>query len=267
MVKRGLIMLTEERYKYILDKLAQQGLVKSQDLMKETNCSESTIRRDLDVLEEQGLLVRVHGGAKRVYEVERELPVVEKTLKNVQEKKEIAEYAAMLVKDGDTIFLDAGTTTLYMIPFLKHKNIRIVTNAVQQASLLADQNNDVILIGGVLKNTTKAVIGAIGLTQLSQYRFNKVFLGINGIDIEYGLTTPDPEEAAIKKQAVKNSAKVFVLADKTKFNKVTFDKVDNIENAILVSNELDRTEFEAYFKATTIMEVKHDLHSNIESID
>lgn len=260
-------MLTEERYQYIIDRLAQQGLVKSQDLMKETNSSESTIRRDLDVLEERGLLARVHGGAKRVYEVEQELPVTEKTLKNVHEKKEIAQYAATMISDGDTIFLDAGTTTLYMIPFLKHKKIRIVTNAVQQASLLADQNNDVILIGGVLKNTTKAVIGTISLNQLSQYRFNKAFLGINGIDIEYGLTTPDPEEAAIKKQAVKNSAKVFILADKTKFNKITFDKVDDIDNAIIISNQLDRTEFEAYFKATTIMEVKHDLHSNIKSID
>lgn len=81
------------------------------------------------------------------------------------------------------------------------------------------------------------------------------------------MTTPDPEEAAIKKQAVKNSAKVFILADKTKFNKITFDKVDDIDNAIIISNQLDRTEFEAYFKATTIMEVKHDLHSNIKSVD
>ncbi|MBM6614540.1 DeoR/GlpR transcriptional regulator [Desemzia sp. RIT804] len=260
-------MLTDERYKFILEKITQQGLVKSQELIKEMNCSESTLRRDLDALEEQGLLVRVHGGAKRVYEVEREIPVTEKTSKNTQEKKEIAECAASLVNDGDTIFLDAGTTTLYMIPFLKHKNIRIVTNAVQHAHLLADQGNEIVLIGGVLKNTTKAVVGTIGSAQLSQYHFNKVFLGMNGVDLEYGFTTPDPEEAAIKQQAIKNSAKVFILVDKSKFNKVTFVKVENIDSATILTNELDHQENKTYFEAATIMEVKHDLHSNTKSID
>lgn len=260
-------MLTEERYQYILNRLKQEGVVKSQELMKEMECSESTIRRDLDRLEEEGLLVRVHGGAKRVYEVEREQPFSEKTSKNIQEKQDIARYAASLVNDGDTIFLDAGTTTIQMIPYLKDKAIRIVTNAVQHASLLADQNNEVILIGGLLKNTTKAMVGATSAEQLAQYRFTKAFLGINGIDLEYGLTTPDPEEAVIKKQAIANSAKVFILADKSKWNKVTFDKIEDIENVTIISNELDAKVFEAYLKKANIMEVKHDLHSNIESID
>lgn len=255
-------MLTEERYQYILDQLTQHGLVKSQELIKEMNCSESTLRRDLDALEEKGLLVRVHGGAKRLYEIEREIPVTEKTSKNIQEKKAIAEYASSFVQDGDTIFLDAGTTTLYMIPFLKQKKIRIVTNAVQHAHLLADQENEVVLIGGVLKNTTKAVIGAVGCAQLSQYNFNKAFLGINGVDLEYGFTTPDPEEAAIKQQAIKNSAKVFILTDNSKFNTVTFVKVEDIDGATILTNALNKKEFAAYFEATTIMEVKHDLHSN-----
>lgn len=260
-------MLTEERYQYILNQLAREGLVKSQELMKEMNCSESTIRRDLDTLEEKGLLVRVHGGAKRVYEVEREVSFTEKTSKNIQEKQVIAQQAASLVNDGDTIFLDAGTTTIYMIPHLKDKKVQIVTNAVQHASLLADQNNDVVLIGGVLKNTTKAVVGGTGVEQLRQYRFNKAFLGINGIDLEYGLTTPDPEEAVIKQQAIKNSANVFVLADKSKWNKVTFVKVENIDSAVIISNQLDHKEYEAYFKAANIMEVKHDIHNNTESFD
>lgn len=255
-------MLTEERYQYILDQLTQHGLVKSQELIKEMNCSESTLRRDLDALEEKGMLVRVHGGAKRLYEIEREIPITEKTSKNIQEKKEIAEYASSLVQDGDTIFLDAGTTTLYMIPFLKQKKIRIVTNAVQHAHLLADQENEVVLIGGVLKNTTKAVIGAVGCAQLSQYNFNKAFLGINGVNLEYGFTTPDPEEAAIKQQAIKNSAKVFILTDNSKFNTVTFVKVEDIDGATILTNSLNKKEFGAYFEATTIMEVKHDLHSN-----
>lgn len=260
-------MLTEERYQYILDKLTLEGVVKSQDLMADMNCSESTIRRDLDKLEEKGLLVRVHGGAKRVYEVEREVSFFEKTSKNIQEKQEIAQYATSLIKDGDTIFLDAGTTTIHMIPYLKNKTIRIVTNAVQHASLLADQDNEVILIGGVLKNTTKAVVGATGSDQLKQYRFTKAFLGVNGIDLEYGLTTPDPEEAVIKQQAIKNSAKTYFLADHSKWNKVTFVKIDDIDSGTIISNPLNKKEYEAYFKTANIMEVEHDLHSNTESIN
>lgn len=260
-------MLTEERHKFILKKLAQEAIVKSQELMKELNCSESTIRRDLAALEQQGLLVRVHGGAKRAYKFEQELAVTEKTLKNVQEKKEIAALAASLVKDGDTIFLDAGTTTLYMIPFLKDKQVQIVTNAVQHASLLTDQHNKVVLIGGVLKATTKAVVGAIATEQLSQYRFTKSFLGINGIDLEYGLTTPDPEEAAVKKQAMANSDNVYVLADKSKFNKVTFVQVGTLDHATILTNKLDKQDYAMYFKQTTIKEAQHDIHSNIQSIN
>ena len=131
-------MLTEERYNFILEKLNQYGVIKSQELMVELDCSESTIRRDIASLEEHGKLVRVHGGAKRVYMIEQEQSLTEKSVKNIRSKEKIAELAASLVEDGDTIFLDAGSTTFFMVPFLKEKNIRIVTNAVQHALLLAD---------------------------------------------------------------------------------------------------------------------------------
>lgn len=249
-------MLTEERYNFILEKLDLYGVIKSQELMLEMNCSESTIRRDLASLEEQGKLVRVHGGAKRVYTIEQEQTLSEKSIKNVQNKKDIAELAASLVEAGDVIFLDAGSTTSFMVPFLKGKNIRIVTNAVQHALLLAEQNNDVLLIGGKLKNTTQAIVGATSSEQLSCYRFTKSFLGMNGIDRDYGFTTPDPEEATVKQQAFANSSKVYILADESKFNKVTFVKVCNIEDAVIITDLLDSKNYEGYFNKTTILEAK-----------
>lgn len=249
-------MLTEERYNFILEQLTTNGVIKSQELMLEMNCSESTIRRDLATLEEQGKLVRVHGGAKRVYTIEQEQTLSEKSVKNVHDKKKVAELAASLVKEDDVIFLDAGSTTFFMVPFLKGKNVRIVTNAVQHALLLADQDNDVLLIGGKLKNTTQAIVGATSLEQLSRYRFTKAFLGMNGIDREYGFTTPDPEEATVKQQAFANSSKVYVLADETKFNKVTFVKVCNIEDAVIITDHLNPKNYESYFTKTIILEAK-----------
>lgn len=249
-------MITEERYNFIIEKLNHYGVIKSQELMLEMDCSESTIRRDLASLEEHGKLIRVHGGAKRVYTVEKEQTLTEKSIKNVQDKKKIAELAASFVEDGDTIFLDAGSTTFFMVPFLKEKNIHIVTNAVQHALLLSDQNNDVFLIGGKVKNTTQAIVGATTVEQLSHYRFNKSFLGMNGIDRDYGFTTPDPEEASVKQQAFMNSSKVYVLADETKFNKVTFVKVCNIDDALIVTDHLTAKNHKNYFNTTTILEVK-----------
>lgn len=249
-------MLTEERHEFIIKEIKRAGLVRSQELMTALNCSESTIRRDLAVLEEAGELARVHGGAKRIYQLDEEMSVGQKTFKNVQEKKIIAEFSAGLVEEDDTIFLDSGTTTLSMIPFLAEKEIRIVTNGVQHASLLADQKNEVILIGGILKNTTKAIVGSTGIQQLLNYRFNKAFLGMNGIDAEFGFTTPDPEEGELKRQAHLHSSKTYILADKSKFNKVNFVKVCSIEDATIVTEQLEHLEFAAFFEKTTLLEAK-----------
>ncbi len=247
-------MLTEERHDYILNQLKKTGLVKSQEMMQYLDCSESTIRRDLALLEEAGELTRVHGGAKKIYQLDKELSTVEKSSINVHEKENIAKLAASFIEENDTIYLDAGTTTLYLIPYLKNKNIQVVTNGIQHAVLLADQQTKTILLGGNIKLKTKAIIGTTTINQLEGYRFNKCFLGINGIDNEFGYTTPDTEEAAVKKQAHLHSSKTYILADQTKFNKVSFAKVFELEDAIIVTQKLDPILFKNYFTKTTIKE-------------
>src|SRR5699024_9831723 len=142
---------------------------------------------------------RIHGVARSTYQLEEELSVSEKSSKNIQEKQTIAKLAASLVKENDVIYIDAGTTTLAMINFLTAKNITVVTNGVAHASLLADKEIQAFLLGGRVKYSTKAVIGTDSLRDLKSYQFNKAFLGTNGIHLEYGYTTPDPDEAALKK--------------------------------------------------------------------
>ncbi|MFD1851491.1 DeoR/GlpR family DNA-binding transcription regulator [Oceanobacillus bengalensis] len=248
-------MLTDERYSLILTILKEKGIAKTQDLMNALNCSESTIRRDLEYLDKIGKLKRIHGGAKRMYHLHEELSNQEKSLKNIQEKTLIGKYAASLIEKNDCIFLDAGTTTLAMIDFIDNGDITIVTNGILHASLLADRNIQSVLIGGKIKASTKAIVGATSLSQLKDYRFSKAFIGINGIDVEFGCTTPDPEEAAIKSLILKQSALTFALADETKWNKVNFVKVCNIEDVTIISNEIKDSNH-LFREKTTILEAK-----------
>ena len=248
-------MLTEERHAFIIKKLTESDIVKSQDLMMELNCSESTIRRDLALLEESGELIRVHGGAKRNYHLDEELDIVEKSAKNIVQKKAIAQLAASLVHNNDTIYIDAGSTTIEMIPFLTQKNITVVTNGVQHASLLADYKINTILIGGQLKNTTKAIIGSTSIAELARYQFDKTFLGMNGVHPKYGYTTPDPEEASLKSMALKQGFETFILLDKSKFDKVNFTQVASIESATILTETLNQIDYQSYFTKTKIIEV------------
>jgi len=249
-------MLTEERHQKILDLINEQQTVTLKELKDHLNVSESTVRRDLSKLEEEDRLVRVHGGAKRNMVLDYEPSINEKTFKNSQEKDSIAKYAASLVNKKDTIYLDAGTTTYKMIPYLKNKDITVITNGVQTANTLIDMAIETLLLGGKVKERTKAIIGSIALKQLEQYRFSKVFLGINGVDVEYGLTTPDSEEAVIKRTAMNLSNSVYFLADSSKFNKVSFCKVGDLEGQKIITDQLSEQMKRHFKKYDAIKEVK-----------
>ncbi|MBY7144623.1 DeoR/GlpR transcriptional regulator [Virgibacillus sp. NKC19-3] len=257
-------MLTEERHAFILQILKRNGIVKSQDLMNQLECSESTIRRDLRQLEETGDLKRIHGGAKRIYQLDEELPTSEKSFKNIQEKQIIGKRATSLIQENDVIFMDAGTTTLAMVPYLQGKSITVVTNGIQHASLLAEQQIETFLIGGKIKHSTKAIIGSVSLNELKNYRFNRVFLGMNGIDPEFGCTTPDPEEAALKQRAHEQAAVTYLLADQSKWNKVSFAKVCDMEEVTIITNNIPENLQYNKEKATILEARNHDLYHNTE---
>lgn len=249
-------MLTEERQKAILQQLEVKDIIKSQDLMQLLNASESTIRRDLQELEDAGLLLRVHGGAKKKQELSKELNMMEKSFKNIQQKQAIARLAAAEILEEEIIYLDAGSTTFEMIPFLKGKKITVVTNAVQHAATLTEAAIPIILLGGRIKLSTKAILGATALQQLSQLHVNKAFMGTNGLHSEFGYTTPDPEEAAIKQAAFRCSEEVFVLADHSKFNKIAFSKVADLKQATLITDKADSESLAPYKKKTIVKEAE-----------
>src|SRR5699024_5936757 len=160
-------MLTEERHQFILQTLKRDEIVKVKYLMRRLGCSESTVRRDLEQLENEEKLKRIHGGAQRIYHLDDELTTSEKSFKNIQEKKTIGEIAASLIQNNKVIITDARTTTFTMIPFIGGKTTTVLTNAIQHASLLADLQIATILIGGKIKHDTKAIIGSSSVHQLN----------------------------------------------------------------------------------------------------
>ena len=247
-------MLTENRHQMILDRLENQRTVSLQQLLNELNVSESTIRRDLSQLEEAGKLVRVHGGARRVYTLDSEPSFLEKASHHATEKEQIAAYAASLVNNRDIIYLDAGTTTLGMIPHLQNKQVVVITNGLQHAEKLSDLGLETILLGGKVKSRTRAMIGVEAIRQLGQYRFQKVFMGMNGVDVEYGFTTPDTEEAEVKRLAMAQGNQVYVLVDYDKIGKVSFCRVANIDDAIIVTNQLEPSVSAQLNQVTTVKE-------------
>lgn len=244
-------MLTPERHQLIVQILKEKNSVKIQELVDLTNSSESTIRRDLTLLEQEKFLKRVHGGAARLQGKLQEPSMTEKSSKNRHSKSQIAQYAAGLVEEGDCIYLDAGSTVFEMIESLP-ENIVVVTNGLMHITPLLERGIDLFLIGGHAKNKTGAIIGRGAILSLENYRFDKCFIGVNGIHAQYGYTTPDQEEAMIKQKAIALSREAFVLSDETKFSEIAFAKIGDLHEAQIITNELEQEVFESYRSKTTI---------------
>ena len=185
--------------------------------------SESTIRRDLNALAQEGKLTKVFGGAVAPDNVSNgmELSVPQKLQVNEREKRLIAGYAAAMIMPHDFVYLDAGTTTGYMLEFFCDKDITVVTNAVAHAQRLAQAGVKVRLVGGELKSSTEAVVGSEAMQTLRKYHFTKGFFGTNGVTKKAGFTTPDANEAMVKKTAIEQCQKKYVLCDHSKFGEVS----------------------------------------------
>lgn len=250
-------LLTEERYSVILEMVKQNKSVKLPELCERLGASESTVRRDLTQLDEKGLLKKVHGGAISAEDhsfsvVEQDVEAKSKLFN--EEKIAIARYAASLVEDGDFVFLDAGTTTGYMIDFLPEKNVTFVTNAFVHAKRLAQRGFTVYIPAGEIKLTTEAIVGAECVNSLQSYNFTKSFLGANGISLAAGVSTPDRNEASVKSTAVQNSRIAYILSDHSKFGQisaVTFAKLGRVR---LITDKLSE-ENKKYVSKVNVKEV------------
>jgi DeoR/GlpR family transcriptional regulator of sugar metabolism len=201
------------------------------ELSEALGVSPVTVRRDLEKLEEKELLIRTHGGAMalhaRVSEVAHEKSFSEKEEALAAEKERIAEAAAKLINDEDAILLTAGTTNMMLAKKLAgKKSLKVVTNAANIAMQIGSYADfELILIGGKLRRKSFALVGPLAESMLSNIRVDKLFLGVDGFDLEEGLTTPNLAEANMDRSMISIAKEVIVVADHSKFGRVFFSHV------------------------------------------
>jgi len=246
-------MFAEERLKAIEREVLREGKVKVNDLANKFNVSKATIRRDLTELETIGLLKRTHGGAVPQSHTKTELSYLEKEDQFLSEKEKIGKYAALFIKEGDTIALDSGTTTIQIAKAIDVENITILTNSIKIANLLSKKNKiEVMLTGGQLRQNTLALVGPLAEESVKHFNIDKAFIGANGMTPGEGFTTPNIIEANIKKIFIKHSEKVFFVCDHSKMFKKSFAKIaDASEVDGLITDNIDEASQKEFEKRGT----------------
>ena len=214
-------MLTEERRRAILESLKRDGRVLVLELAKRFQTSQVTIRKDLEVLHSQGLVHRTHGGALPAGEGALEDPTLrEKEKLHHKEKLRIAAVAARMVQEGQVVVLDSGTTTTEIAKALRNfRNLTIVTNAVNIAAELSGSAIDVILTGGTLRKNSFSLVGPIAEETLHGLNADLLFLGVDGFDVHYGLSTPNLLEAKVNRVMVQVAKRKIAVCDSSKFGR------------------------------------------------
>lgn len=232
-------LLIEERRRRILELLEEHERVTVGKLAQEFRISAVTIRGDLDALDEQGALVRSHGGAVKRLNPLRDYPLKVKETLHHAEKVRIASAAARLIQPGQKIILDSGTTTVEIarqVKTSKIKSLTVITNALNIAMELANLPNiSVIMLGGMLRQMSYSLVGPHAEQILSDLNADHVFLGVDGLDPEIGLSTPDVLEAKLNALMIRVSRQVTVVADSSKFGQRSLSviaKLDNIHRVI-----------------------------------
>lgn len=255
-------MLQHERVEIIARKLKQQSSVRVTDLSRELGVSESTIRRDITEMAKEGQLKKVFGGAvapmpmpvqdhRTVNTTSRAM--AEKEVLRAEEKTEVAAFAAELIREGDLVYIDAGTTTGSMIDHITCADATYVTNGVRHAMRLAARGLRTYLLSGRVKTKTEAVIGYDAVGSLGKYHFNKCFIGTDGIDEECGLTTADIDESMVKTEAIARSGEVYILADSSKFGLVASVTFAPLDAGTVIT---DRLPDPAYRTKAKVMELR-----------
>lgn len=248
-------MLKSERKQIIMDKLSVHGFVSLEDLVPLLESSESTVRRDLDELELEGKLCRVHGGAELKAHLQEELSNSQKSIKNVQKKSSVISKALNLVHSQEVIFIDAGTTNALLVEaFEGNEDITVVTNSIHHASRLVEKGIKTIIVGGFVKHSTDASVGNLAVEQIRQLNFDKAFLGMNGVDENF-LTTPDMDEAVVKRLIIENAKQAYVLVDSSKIGQASFVKVAPVEKVVIITNNHSDGVLEKIKEKTKVVEV------------
>jgi len=218
---------TSQRRASILQMLTQHGSVQVTPLVEQFGVSAVTIRSDLSALESQGVATRSHGGAILTRTAVAEQTIHQKDALNQQQKDRIGELAATLVLPGENIIIDSGTTTISLARHLHDaQDVTVLTNGLNIAWELASAPGvDLIMTGGLLRKQSLSIQGAQAEACLQAYSFDKLFLGVDGFDLQFGVTTHHEAEASLNQKMVERAKKVIVLTDASKFGRVSLHRI------------------------------------------
>lgn len=224
-------VFTEERLSKIVELLAGDRRVAVSELSRLLDVSESTIRRDLSLLEKQGLIKRTHGGAVPATSTAFEPSFIQKEIEFIEEKQSIGRKAAQMIEEGETVILDSGTTTLQIARYCATKrNLTVVTNSIHIAlELSGAQEIEVVVVGGSLRKNTYALVGPVAEDGLRGLYADKVFLGVNGISPDRGLSTPNIVEARVKRAMLGAAREAIIVADHSKVGREAFASIAPID--------------------------------------
>lgn len=244
------MMIPYERQEKIIAILSEKELLRIEELQEYiSDISISTLRRDLKELEKQHKIQMLAGGAVKLVSSTTELPISTKTNLQSKEKEIIAQLAIKQINDGDTVYIDSGSTCSLLLGEILDKKIHVITTNTDAIALKGKISCEITLLGGAFNPEISSLSGPLTENNIKSYIFDKVFLGANGVDTKFGVTTPNYVEASKKRAVIEQSKKNFLLCDSSKFKKVANVKVCELNEVILISDKID-----------------HDLVKNMEII-
>jgi DeoR/GlpR family transcriptional regulator of sugar metabolism len=220
-VRRQSVMTMNERHKRILDLLGAEGEIKVEKLADRLDVSQVTMRKDLDILESQGLVERIHGSAIFSQRNRFNVAFLEELQTQATAKKVIAQAAVDYINEGDSIILDAGTTTYWLAQALvgKFKSLLVITNSLPAAMELSKAGYRILLVGGEVLSHSLALNGPVTVNNLESYHVDRAFLGTSGISLSHGYSTTDSNDADVKEQMIRAAEETYVLTDSSKFER------------------------------------------------
>jgi len=241
MVKEKSGLFIEERQDKIVKYIEEVEKATIEDIMSLLKISRSTVRRYLIDLERKNLIIRTRGGALKKKYFKYEFSLNEKKDLNLDKKKKIAQIAKRFINEGDIIYISGGTTTLELAKILFDvKDLVVFTNAINILLELANNSGiEIKLVGGDFRKKTFSMVGQEAINYLDRYNFDKAFVGVNGISVSEGFTTPNELEAIVDGEVIRRSKEAFILADETKFGAVAFSNICKIEDVdYIITNKL-----------------------------
>lgn len=226
-----ILMLAFERRERILNELYKNKKVYVNKLASIFNVTEETIRRDLEKMEKEGILTRSYGGASLNTQTNEDLPYQTRNTINIDEKQKMAQIITKIVNDGNTIMADAGSTVLEALKELNHskENLTVITNSVIALQEFGQSQLSIISTGGNLRKKSSSLVGSITKQSIKRYNVDVAIFSCKGISMEHGITDSNEPESDVKNSMCQQANKIILLVDHTKFDKVAFVELFELE--------------------------------------